>query len=668
MQGCIHNMGKIRCEICKKKCIGDVIRADDKHFHVACFTCKACRRGLGDVGYFVHDGDYYCPSDYFNKFGKKCPTCNQFVEGEVVELMGKTYHQQCFRCDRCRKPFPTGQKVTYDGKLALCEKCAVTIVKPTQTSPEKQQQLQQVQQEPASGSPPGLGSPSACAACNQMIHSGQVLLALDAQWHIWCFKCNICGSVLHGEYMAKDGFPYCIRDYNYHFGVKCDECGKFIAGRVLQAGNYHFHPGCARCSRCALHFEDGEEMYMQGDEIWHPRCNDTKAPEKIVHTLPRSPRSSFAPKYTLDFGKHLTYMYLLPEPNSGYLKQPISPHPPATQQFHTPQGPVKIRKSRISMFKSGMQKLAEALEEHTPRPHSPHMNNEEPIELSHYPSAKLPDPGAVPPIERDDFPAPPYPYAVEELKRRLSTSDVEDDEEEQVDKAAEKINKAEAELKKYENESSIAKVVVHDLMENAKKGKAPLFWDPRSASRTASAKKMPHLKCRYESPINASPSRYMNRPRPWEYWDKERAATATIPYMRTPKPGYGLAPKAATLPGPAADGYFELHYGDLDVTRSSGFSDRSLDGTPSFIYDRHQPYPPIVLRSSLPDMSKPPKTYPYSQITTTNKKLPEDVDRCHLERHLSKDEFERLFGMTPIEFYKLPPWKRINMKRKARLF
>lgn len=43
----------------------------------------------------------------------------------------------------------------------------------------------------------------ACAACNQLIHSGQVLLALDAQWHIWCFKCTTCSSVLHGEYMAK---------------------------------------------------------------------------------------------------------------------------------------------------------------------------------------------------------------------------------------------------------------------------------------------------------------------------------------------------------------------------------------------------------------------------------------------------------------------------------
>jgi actin-binding LIM protein len=53
------------------------------------------------------------------------------------------------------------------------------------------------------------------------------------------------------------------------------------------------------------------------------------------------------------------------------------------------------------------------------------MDNEEPIEMSHFPGGHAPDSGWVPPIERDDFPAPPYPYAVEEMRRRLSTSSVD---------------------------------------------------------------------------------------------------------------------------------------------------------------------------------------------------------------------------------------------------
>lgn len=60
--------------------------------------------------------------------------------------------------------------------------------------------------------------------------------------------------------------------------------------------------------------------------------------------------------------------------------------------------------------KSAMKVLVDSIRSETPRPKSPHMNNEEPIELAHYPAAKPPKPGEAPKIERDDFPAPPYPY------------------------------------------------------------------------------------------------------------------------------------------------------------------------------------------------------------------------------------------------------------------
>ena len=51
------------------------------------------------------------------------------------------------------------------------------------------------------------------------------------------------------------------------------DCCRFISGKVLQAGdNNHFHPTCARCTKCGDPFGDGEEMYLQGAAIWHPRC------------------------------------------------------------------------------------------------------------------------------------------------------------------------------------------------------------------------------------------------------------------------------------------------------------------------------------------------------------------------------------------------------------
>lgn len=80
-----------------------------------------------------------------------------------------------------------------------------------------------------------------CAGCREELKEGQALVALDQQWHIWCFKCGTCGVVLHGEYMGRDGVPYCERDYQKQFGVKCAYCNRFISGKVLQVINLLFY-------------------------------------------------------------------------------------------------------------------------------------------------------------------------------------------------------------------------------------------------------------------------------------------------------------------------------------------------------------------------------------------------------------------------------------------
>lgn len=82
-----------------------------------------------------------------------------------------------------------------------------------------------------------------------------------------------------------------------------------------------------------------------------------------------------------------------------------------------------IRSSGGRSSRSGMRALVDALSETRPKsPAGSQVDNEEPIELAHYPDAMKPPPGAQPPIERDDFPAPPYPYTDPERRRRWSDS------------------------------------------------------------------------------------------------------------------------------------------------------------------------------------------------------------------------------------------------------
>lgn len=65
------------------------------------------------------------------------------------------------------------------------------------------------------------------------------------------------------------------------------------------------------------------------------------------------------------------------------------------------------------------------------------------------------------------------------------------------------------------------------------------------------------------------------------------------------------------------------------------------------------------------------KIYPYESLIVTTRgrnRLPKDVDRARLERHLSPEEFVQVFGMTVEEFDRLALWKRNELKKQARLF
>lgn len=66
-----------------------------------------------------------------------------------------------------------------------------------------------------------------------------------------------------------------------------------------------------------------------------------------------------------------------------------------------------------------------------------------------------------------------------------------------------------------------------------------------------------------------------------------------------------------------------------------------------------------------------PQVYPYEALIVTNRlrvKLPKDVDRTRLERHLSPEDFHAAFGMSAAEFERLALWKRNELKKKALLF
>ncbi|XP_047281193.1 actin-binding LIM protein 1 isoform X18 [Homo sapiens] len=649
----------IHCHKCGEPCKGEVLRVQTKHFHIKCFTCKVCGCDLAQGGFFIKNGEYLCTLDYQRMYGTRCHGCGEFVEGEVVTALGKTYHPNCFACTICKRPFPPGDRVTFNGRDCLCQLCA----------------------QPMSSSPKETTFSSNCAGCGRDIKNGQALLALDKQWHLGCFKCKSCGKVLTGEYISKDGAPYCEKDYQGLFGVKCEACHQFITGKVLEAGDKHYHPSCARCSRCNQMFTEGEEMYLQGSTVWHPDCKQsTKTEEKLRPTrtssesiysrpgssIPGSPGHTIYAKvdneildykdlaaipkvkaiYDIERPDLITYepfytsgyddkqerqslgespRTLSPTPSAegyqdvrdrmihrstsqGSINSPVysrHSYTPTTsrspQHFHRPDQGINIyRKPPIYKQHDAAALAAQS------------KSSEDIIKFSKFPAAQAPDPSETPKIETDHWPGPPSFAVVGPDMKRRSSGREEDDEE-----LLRRRQLQEEQLMKLN--SGLGQLILKEEMEKESRERSSL------------------LASRYDSPINSA---------------------SHIPSSKTASlPGYGRN----GLHRPVSTDFAQYNsYGDV----SGGVRDYQT------LPDGHMPAMRMDRGVSMPNMLEP-KIFPYEMLMVTNRgrnKILREVDRTRLERHLAPEVFREIFGMSIQEFDRLPLWRRNDMKKKAKLF
>ncbi|XP_019635582.1 PREDICTED: actin-binding LIM protein 1-like isoform X7 [Branchiostoma belcheri] len=704
---------KITCYTCRQPCAGEVLRVQDKHFHITCFVCRVCRRQLATDGFFLKDGMYYCTRDYQEMFGTKCHGCGDYVEGEVVTALGKTYHQKCFVCSRCRQPFPPGDRVTFNGRDCLCKFCIT----------------------PNAGPNRGMPASTACAGCGDEIKSGQALLALDKQWHLWCFKCTQCGCMLAGEYMGKEGRPYCERDYQQLFGVKCAGCLTYITGKVLQlsveavllddgsfteAGEKHYHPHCAKCAKCGLMFGEGEEMYLQDNQIWHPDCSKAAHANGIKdqywrHQDYRVPKQNYYPIKNSPTPKNRMYMGSYLNKPHGMQRASGDPKDPKQKHFHTPDESEDAKKKTAKLdddivqatrYPSGFRPQPDfpsrIERDDWPGPPSPAATGKsvervDVIKMQRTPAARPKTPDDLLPMEKDDWPAPHADFYYGRLRR--STSPLEE-----MDRRREQEHMKVVE----ECQSGLGKMILKDM-----KPTDIGDIDPRSASRVPAADHEPPFKPRYDSPVDASPSRtYVSHmeenvdvsPRqpnyapPGGYLEAQKKAStlpaASRPGMRGARDDSGpdlpdfeatyvsttyisLQKKPHTtengltngLSGPywdnEAPGALHSKSSESSLDHSSAYSSspvrsREVSGSDLGSLQRSK-------GQSLPDMG-PPKIYPVVELLTTNYKLPPDVDRSKLEKHMSDADFEAVFHMTREEFSSLATWRRTELKKRAHLF
>ncbi|KAK7499338.1 hypothetical protein BaRGS_00009313 [Batillaria attramentaria] len=399
-----------------------------------------------------------------------------------------------------------------------------------------------------------------------------------------------------------------------------------------------------------------------------------------------------------NFGRFYTTSYL-DQGKSGYLRRSSnsssekdrskSPHFHRPANFTYSKEPPEFLKKKST----GMSALATGKRVvKVRRSSSPaDLRNEEPIRMSVFPSAKPKAPNEPDKIERDDWPGPASPAAIlSEILRERRRSRGEKDEDDEGEEVPEdpKIKRELDEISKIKDESGIGKVIYQELEELTHKPAKPL--DPWKASRVPSAKYEPRYHTRFNSPMFASPSRFLDLRR--RYWDdsdiRGYRSAATLANLPTPKPGYGPAyhtPRAATLPvsgmygardlvyfgfrdeSQDAEGHQRSNYTSTStLTGDSGSRGRS--GVSSVAAYEVPSIPLLKLQKSTWHTECDPPIYPYEKLKITKFDLPRDVDRNMLEIHLNDEDFENLFHMPRERFHRLAEWKRNDMKKKLDLY
>ncbi|XP_026707165.1 actin-binding LIM protein 1 isoform X17 [Athene cunicularia] len=618
----------IHCHKCGEPCKGEVLRVQARHFHIKCFTCKVCGCDLAQGGFFIKNGEYLCTLDYQRMYGTRCNGCGEFVEGEVVTALGKTYHPSCFACTACKRPFPPGDRVTFNGRDCLCQMCA----------------------QPMSSSPKELSASSNCAGCGRDIKNGQALLALDKQWHLGCFKCKACGKVLTGEYISKDGAPYCEKDYQVLFGVKCEACHQFITGKVLEAGDKHYHPSCARCSRCNQMFTEGEEMYLQGSTVWHPDCKQsTKTEDKLRH----SSSEFFYPK-------------------SLVLRRPRSAEPTRTSSesiYSRPGSSIPGSPGHTIYAK---------------------VDNEI---LDYKDLAAIPKVKAIYDIERPDLITyePFYTSAYEDRQERQSLGEsprtlsptpsaegYQDVRDRMIHRSTSQgsINSPVYSRHSYTPTMSRSPQHFHRPDQGVNIYRKPPIYKQhagadmrrRSSGREEDDEELQRRRQLQEEQLmklNSGLGQLILK----EEMEKESRDRSALSASRYDSPAHASASKTSSLPGYGKNGLHRPVSTDFGQYNSYGDVSGGVRDFQS-LPDGHVPGMRMDRGVSMPNMLEP-KIFPYEMLMVTNRgrnKILKDVDRTRLERHLAPEVFQEIFGMTIQEFDKLPLWRRNDMKKKAKLF
>ncbi|XP_057336907.1 prickle planar cell polarity protein 3-A-like isoform X3 [Microplitis mediator] len=183
--------------------------------------------------------------------GHECGVCHEPLKYGSLAVMasklGLLYHPSCFQCTQCRELLVDLAYCVHDDAL-YCERHYAERLKPR------------------------------CAACDELIFSGEYTKAMNKDWHSGHFCCWQCDESLTGQrYVLRDEHPYCIKCYESVFANGCEECNKIIGidSKDLSYKDKHWHEACFLCNKCRVSLVD-KQFGSKVDKIYCGNCYDAQ--------------------------------------------------------------------------------------------------------------------------------------------------------------------------------------------------------------------------------------------------------------------------------------------------------------------------------------------------------------------------------------------------------
>ncbi|EHA24637.1 hypothetical protein CBS147343_8261 [Aspergillus niger] len=112
-----------------------------------------------------------------------------------------------------------------------------------------------------------------CKKCGEPL-TGQFVRALQATYHLECFKCEDCGQIVASKFFpvdAEDGsgqYPLCETDYFRRLDLLCHECGGALRGSYITALERKYHIEHFTCSVCPTVFGAQDSYYEHEGKVY----------------------------------------------------------------------------------------------------------------------------------------------------------------------------------------------------------------------------------------------------------------------------------------------------------------------------------------------------------------------------------------------------------------